>query len=88
MAVPTLDEWKALSGKEQFEAWKQWNAYTGEGLEELLDAILEAFLSEYPDTVSARWGNVHGERQIVVDPGRHPCPGPFLGVPVRGTPGR
>lgn len=88
MAATTFDEWKALSKKEQFEAWKQWDPYSDEDLGELLSAILTAFRTEYPDIASANWGNVHGELQIVVDPGLHACPGSFMGVPVRRAPGR
>jgi hypothetical protein len=79
------EEWEKLSPIEQFEAWKKWNPYTGEGLEQFLPEILGDFRVQHLSMAVVGWGSVHGELQLVVDSGPQACPQSNLGVPFAGS---
>ena len=82
-----IDDWKAMSLKEQFEDWQKWNPYEPGDRENLINKIAEEFQSQHPELTTQGWGNVHGELQLLVAPKTENYPQSFLGVPVRRLPG-
>ena len=84
--VRTVYEWEKLSSAEKAAEWRKWNPQSDKALNQLMSEILASYCAKYPDVISACWGNVHGEYQLIVEMENLDIPKPYLGIPVRRAP--
>jgi hypothetical protein len=83
----TFQEWKTLTAQEQSDYVQNWSPYDTEEIQPLLDEIIGAFRTEYPDLRVPGYGNVHGSLMLAVDRpfifDKRKFPVGFMGIPIR-----